>query len=193
MENSGAGTINGWALDDSASSILAGNVEQSAPPLAGAQSVALTSGVSQSFTLGSALTVSSGNINQVIKSGQDTVTLNEPQSYSGGTTVSSGTLNVSNTSGSATGSGGILVDAGAVLSGTGQITATTGDIVIAGTLNIGSTASLVAGTLQVGTTPGHQLVLDSSGSMHFDLFQRRRSSPMAGLSVKTPSFMPCTG
>ncbi len=44
--------------------------------------------------------------------------------YSGGTTVSAGTLQVGNTSGSATGSGSVSVSGGATLAGTGTITAT---------------------------------------------------------------------
>lgn len=164
VNNTGSGTITGWALDDSAASILAGNVVQTAP-LAGHQTVTLTAGAAQSFTLGSALTDSGGNINNVVKAGQGTVTLKTANTYTGGTTISAGTLNIINSSGSATGTGSITVDASAILSGTGQIS---GDITLNGTLSIGDAtlSTPVSSTLQLN---GSTLV-SATGSMGFDLF-----------------------
>ncbi len=56
------------------------------------------------------------------KIGPGTLLLNTPNTYTGATTVSAGVLQVTNTSGSATGSGSVTIAAGATLSGTGRIT-----------------------------------------------------------------------
>ncbi len=65
---------------------------------------------------------------KLIKGGKGTLTLSGANANSGGTVVSSGTLIVSNTDGSGTGTGSVLVNAGA-LSGGG---------VIAGTVTVGT-------------------------------------------------------
>ncbi len=64
---------------------------------------------------GSPITVS------VTKSGVGTLSLNGNNTYTGGTTVSAGTLLVNNTSGSGTGTGAVLVEEDGVLGGTGII------------------------------------------------------------------------
>jgi autotransporter-associated beta strand protein len=53
--------------------------------------------------------------------GSGTLTLTQPSTYSGGTTVAGGTLLVNNASGSGTGTGGVTVNNGAALGGTGTI------------------------------------------------------------------------
>jgi autotransporter-associated beta strand protein len=56
----------------------------------------------------------------VAQSGSGTATLTAANTYSGGTTVNSGTLILGNASGSATGSGSLSVRGGATLAGTGR-------------------------------------------------------------------------
>jgi len=55
------------------------------------------------------------------KIGSGTFTLTGTNSYSGGTTVSNGTLLVNNTGSSATGTGAVTVVNGATLSGSGIV------------------------------------------------------------------------
>lgn len=171
VSNTGAGMINGWAYDDTSGSIVVGNIMQSAP-VAGAQTITLSAPLGESFTLGSTLTNSGGNINSLIKNGAGTATLSGAHSFTGGTTINAGTLNVTNTTDSAIGSGALTIAAAATLSGTGRVLASSGDITINGTLSIGDAAlaSPVSSSLQFGTTTGHQTVVGSGGALRFDLF-----------------------
>jgi autotransporter-associated beta strand protein len=74
----------------------------------------------------------------VTKSGSGVFELTNANTYTGGTTVSGGTLLVSNTTGSALGSGGVLVNTGATLGGSGIIATT------------GTATNTINGNLQVG-------------------------------------------
>lgn len=65
-------------------------------------------------------------------SGTGAIVLSGPNTYSGGTTVSSGTLLVTNTSGSATGTGAVSVASGATLTNNGRVG---GDVNVRGTVN----------------------------------------------------------
>ncbi len=107
------------------------------------------------------------------KSTSGTVSISGANSYSGNTTIQTGTLNVTNSSGSATGSGTVTVNAGATLSGTGQIEAGTGKyIFINGALVVGdSTLSTpVASSMTLTTTGSGSTVLGAGSSLHLDLF-----------------------
>ena len=89
--NTGGALIKDWAYDTSAGAgIVTGNVLQSAA-YQGTQTVTLTS-ASGSFTLGSAITNTGGNVNSVVKEGLGTATLGGTNSYSGSTSVVAGTL-----------------------------------------------------------------------------------------------------
>jgi autotransporter-associated beta strand protein len=80
-------------------------------------------------------------------SGSGSLTLSGANTYSGGTTVSTGTLKVLNTTGSGTGSGAVLVNSGATLAGTGSIS---GAVSVTGTISPGNSS---IGTLTLGTAP----------------------------------------
>ena len=79
--------------------------------------------------------------------------------YTGGTTVEAGTLLVTNTTGSGTGTGAVMVKGGAVLGGTGIITGAT-TIEDDGELAPGASV----GTLTVGT-----LAMNDTSKLSFDL------------------------
>ncbi len=89
-----------------------------------------------------------------IQAGSGTTTLNAANTYSGGTTVSAGTLLVNNTTGSGVGSGAVTVASGGTLGGSGSISGSV-------TVNSG-------GTLSPGNSPGlltvGSLVLDSGST-----------------------------
>jgi autotransporter-associated beta strand protein len=80
------------------------------------------------------------------KIGAGTLTLATANTYTGGTTINAGTLAVTNTTGSGTGTGAVTVNAGGALGGTGTVTG-------AVTVNTGGGVSpgVVQGTLTVGS------------------------------------------
>ena len=86
--------IKDWAYENSGSAIVTGRVRQGAAS-GGTQTVTLSPGSGESFTLGSALTNTGGNTNSVLKTGTGTVTLNTTNSYNGSTTINGGVLSIS--------------------------------------------------------------------------------------------------
>ena len=89
-----------------------------------------------------------GTGGSLTKAGTGKLTLTKSNTYTGGTTITKGTLLVTNRSGSATGSGSVQVNAG-TLGGTGRISgaATIGTATTAATLAPGNGARLGALTL----------------------------------------------
>ena len=118
----------------------------------------------------------------VTVSGSGLVNMNLANTYSGGTTVSAGTLEIGNAAGSATGSGPVAIAAGATLSGSGFIsTAGANTVSVSGSitpdpspgiyntltasalsLNSGSTLNLSFST----TLPGQHDLLNVTGSLN---------------------------
>ena len=92
-----------------------------------------------------ALTVKSTAANGIVN-------LQGANAYSGGTTVSSGTLQANNTSGSATGSGSVTVASGGALGGNGSVS---------GAVEIQSSGILAPGNSGVGTNTASSLTLDA--------------------------------
>ncbi|MCX6856018.1 MAG: autotransporter-associated beta strand repeat-containing protein, partial [Verrucomicrobia bacterium] len=167
-------------MDDtgSGSSTLALGSAQSAASLTGAATSQINVGASQ-LTVGAA----SGSTNfagtivgtggSIVKDGASTQTLSGANTYSGGTTVNDGTLNVTNTTGSATGSGTVTVGTSGTLAGTGTVEAAANNyIYINGTLQVGdSTLGVpVASTLEVKTSGTGSMVLGAASIVKFDLF-----------------------
>ncbi len=89
------------------------------------------------------------------KEGAGTVVVTNINTYTGGTNVNAGTLEVNNTSGSGTGTGTVTVAGGATLAGDGAISANSGNFVfINGTLQVGA----------FGATQGSDFSLTTSGA-----------------------------
>jgi autotransporter-associated beta strand protein len=98
--------------------------------------------------------------NSIVKSGTGTWTLTGTNStYSGGTTISIGTLLVNNTRGSGTGTGSVTVNASGTLGGVGVIS---GAVTVNGTLAPGGNA---IGTLTIS----NNLVVNTSGTLSYAL------------------------
>ena len=96
---------------------------------------------SDSFTVANQIS----GFGSLTKLGSGSLTLTGDNTYEGGTTVSAGTLQIGNATGSALGSGNVTVTAGATLTGPGSFT---GSLTVAGTLAPGNSP----GTLSAGHT-----------------------------------------
>jgi autotransporter-associated beta strand protein len=86
------------------------------------------------------------------KVGNGTVTLSGSNTYSGSTTISAGTLQVSNGSGSATSTNAVTVNVGATLTGGGSIA---GVVTVNGTISPGSSPGALATGSETWTGGGH--------------------------------------
>jgi len=108
----------------------------------------------RSITLNNSATfngiISNGGLNVTDPLGTRTLTLAGDNTYSGGTTINSGTLRVNNTTGSGTGSGNVTIAAGAALGGNGTIS---GSVTASGaTLGIVNSTLTVSGSLFTSAT-----------------------------------------
>ncbi len=122
----------------------------------GSNTLTLKPGTGNTFSYGGVISnFSSAEVNggKVILSGSNT--------YSGPTTVTSGTLLANNTAGSATGTGNVTVKNAALLGGTGSISGTS-TVQSGGTVTGNEVGTI--GTLTLGA-----LDLESGGVFHFDL------------------------
>ncbi len=111
------------------------------------------------------------------------LSLGNGNAYTGGTTVSAGTLLASNTTGSATGSGSVSTLASTVLGGTGIIAPGSGNAVtVNGTLQVGGTSPVAGQTLNIATNAA---ALTINNLLTFDLFSGEGSGPgpVNGLST----------
>ncbi|MET0263880.1 MAG: hypothetical protein ABW223_13335, partial [Rariglobus sp.] len=107
----------------------------------GTEAISLVKAGPGTFTLSSGATQSYTIYNSSIPG---TTTTPKQHDYRGGTTINGGTLMVTNTTGSATGTGNVIVNAGGTLAGTGIIS---GAVDVSGTLAPGINA---VGTLTTG-------------------------------------------
>jgi autotransporter-associated beta strand protein len=120
--------------------------------------------------------IGNSGVTSLIKVGTGTLTLSGTNSYSGGTTVSSGILLVNNTNGSASGSGTVAVNSGGTLGGTGiisgAVTVQNGGALAPGnplgTLTVSNNLTLAAGSttfVQVQHSPLTNNVVKISGTL----------------------------
>ena len=169
--NTSGAVIKDWAYDNtSGAAITAGNIVQSAPS-AGSQIVTLTSDTGKSFTLGTQITNSLGNvggvINSLTKAGAGNWFITSSHSYTGATNVNAGTLAITG-SGSINASSGVNVAAGGRLVYNSSITmtntlmlsgaGTSSRAILGGAGTIGSSVTLnnIGDTLSPGNSPGIQ-------------------------------------
>lgn len=100
--------------------------------------------------------------------------------YTGGTTVNSGTLAFTNASGSATGEGAVRVAIGATLAGTGRIDATNGNSIhVNGNLSVGLSTT-AAGTMTLTTAGAGSLEIHQQGALVMDLVSGAGSGMLNG-------------
>jgi autotransporter-associated beta strand protein len=169
VRTGGAGTETATVTLDGATLNMSGNSIGAAGPTVtlAAQSGTLTN-LAQ-LNGGGALTKSTGGV----------LSMGNGNAYTGGTTVSGGTLLAVNTTGSATGSGALTVDAGATLGGTGAIVAGAGNnIAINGTLDAGLPAA-ASGTALALTVAGAGQV-QFNNTVAFDLFSNLNTGVLNG-------------
>lgn len=103
------------------------------------------------------------------KAGAGILTLSVANTYTGGTTVSAGTLEVNNTSGSGTGSGTVTVNG--TLAGEGSITTAANNYVnLNGTLQVGSLGATQGTDFSLTTSGTGSIVLGGSSFTSFDLW-----------------------
>jgi autotransporter-associated beta strand protein len=117
---------------------------------------------------------SGGTGGSLTKAGTGRLTLRNASTYTGGTTITNGTLLVRNTTGSATGTGAVRVNAG-TLGGTGKITGTV-------TVGTGSSSGAILLPGNSATRPGN-LTINSAltfNSLSTYKCVLNRSTPIAG-------------
>lgn len=108
------------------------------------------------------------------------LSLGNGNTYTGGTTVSAGTLLATNTTGSATGSGAVATLATTLLGGTGIIAPGSGAAVtVDGTLRVGGASPVAGQTLTIATNAA---ALTINNLLTFDLFSGEGSGVLNGLA-----------
>jgi autotransporter-associated beta strand protein len=142
--------------------------------MVGGGDVAISSGAklvtnrSDSFSINNNITGAGSVIVGNASGGAATLTSNA-NTYSGGTTVNSGTLVFTNVSGSATGSGTVTVTSSATLAGTGRIAPAAGNpVLVQGTLSVGQTSGTVA-DMEITTSGAGTLFMDTTSVLLLDL------------------------
>ena len=143
---------------------------------------AVTNGGNLLTVAGSGHTAISGAINGgggLTQNGPGTLTLSAANTYSGVTTVSGGTLQVSNTTGSATGSGNVNVNSGGLLTGSGAIVLGAGNAV-----TVASNGTIVGGTIAAPLTisGGNGLTL-AAGSLSSFAPTTASASPLLSVNA----------
>jgi len=169
--NTSGAVIKDWAYDNSGTAIVAGRVQQSAV-LSGAQTVTLSPGSGESFSLGSAITNTGGNVNSLVKTGAGTTTLTASNTFTGSTTINGGTLalgasgSIDSTSGVSLGTDGTF-DVSAK-SGGYSVGVLTGSGTVIGSLSVST--QLAIGGSGVGTTNfSNNLTLESASRYVYEM------------------------
>ncbi len=157
---------NGVLFDDSAGT-AGGTTNVVVTQAVAPQSIAFNN-TAYAYTLTASGGGAIGGSGAVALSGSGLVALNMANTYSGGTTVSAGTLSIGNANGSATGSGPVVIAAGATLTGSGSISTS------------GTGAVTVNGSIRPDASPGVYNTLSAS-ALNFN------SGSTLNLNFNTPS------
>ncbi len=104
----------------------------------------------------------------LLKQGSGVLTMINANTYSGGTDISGGTVEINNTTGSGLGSGPVIVNAGGTLAGMGYIDSGTNSVVVNGTISVGNIGRIRGQPLSVTNTGG--LIINSGGGVTVSLF-----------------------
>jgi autotransporter-associated beta strand protein len=147
---------NGILVSGNSASTISGGTSLAATT-SGAELVVRVDGSSDALDISTPI-IANGS-NAFTKTGAGTLTLSGTgNSYTGTTTVQSGTLSLS---GTLTGGGALTVNAGATLSGNSSGTNTLGNFLVTGA---SSAATLTSGTYNVASTAGNTMI-DNGGSL----------------------------
>ncbi|MGZ5022196.1 MAG: hypothetical protein ACXWAX_06400, partial [Chthoniobacterales bacterium] len=98
-----------------------------------------------------------------------TLTLNQPNTYSAGTVLDQGRLEVSNTTGSATGTGNVSVNSGGILTGLGYISPAAGNNVAVSNGGSVTPGSAGAGLLHLTFSGAGKLQLQSGSKLELNI------------------------
>ena len=123
---------------------------------------ALTLSGNNDFSIANAIGDGTGVGGSITKTGSGTLSMTGASTYTGATTISAGTLNVNNTTGSATGSGTVTLGGGTRLTGGGTIS---------GPVTLQSGSALAAGNNGTGTITTGGLTLDGNNVLEIEVNQ----------------------
>ena len=179
IQSQGTGTFNfnGGTLQANASSAYLGSLSAANVLAGGARidSNGDTITIAQALLTGTAAGSPDGGL---IKMGAGTLILTGANTYTGGTTVSAGTLLANNANGSATGTGAVQVQGGGTLGGSGTV---------AGMLTVASGGALAPGSGAPGRlTLASSLALNSGSTLAIELGGLPRARSMINWQWPVP-------
>ncbi len=175
IESSGPGTL---SFDTPATAIAYGSNNQARVLTLGGTNTGLN-------TFGKVIANNGAGATSLVKSGTGRWVLNQANTYTGGTTVSGGTLVVNNTTGSGTGTGAVSIGSLAILGGNGTISGLT----------------TIDGTHAPGNSPGIQafgggLTYNGTSTLTWELIDNTvagRGTNYDGVNVTGGAFSLVTG
>lgn len=129
---------------------------------------------------------------RLTKTGAGTLTLNGENLSSGGATIDGGTLKVSNTTGSATGSGSITINSGGTLAGTGSAA---GNVINGGSVTPGNSPGALTIGGSYNQSVGGKVQIEIASSSSFDQLNIEGTAALAGTLevLLLDSYMPAAG